>query len=197
MRRTRINPVAVTTSCGSRLAHKLLRTPELALPPNLAVSLLQTAPPASRSRGWGQYFSSVHVPALRQPFENVECRGLSATSLWLTTRRVADVSKRRLPAGISPIRGAFSTGGESVAGTTREGLIYFDGPLVCVSRLGAVPSLIRPLQPPERGAALSCATFQKHCRPSPDRTTGDIQLAVVCRYSSRSDVGEKFVDLGP
>jgi hypothetical protein len=53
----------------------------------------------------------------------------------------------------------FRTGGESVAGTTREGSIYFDGPLVCVSRLGAVPSLIRPLQPPERGAALSFATF--------------------------------------
>jgi hypothetical protein len=160
MRRTRINPVAVTNSCRSRLAHKLLRTPELALAPNLAVSLLQTAPPASRSRGWGQYSHRFMCPRLGNPLRMWSAEPLAPVRFGSRTRRVAAVSKRRLPAGISQIRGAFSTGGESVAGTTREGLIYFDGPLVCVSRLGAVPSLIRPLQPPERGAALLCATFR-------------------------------------
>jgi hypothetical protein len=44
-------------------------------------------------------------------------------------------------------------GGESVAGTMREISVYFDGPHVY---RGSARSrrLFRPLQPPERGAAL-------------------------------------------
>jgi hypothetical protein len=52
--------------------------------------------------------------------------------------------------------GHSSEGPEGPAGTTSKSSVYFRGPLVCVSRLGAVPLLTFGLQP-EHGAVLMSA----------------------------------------